>query len=489
MPVQSQVLLLLIACGLAVAPARSQSIASPEVASHRSPDAALPVNFIRRTGDLDSMVKRGNIRALVLYSRSGFFYVNGKPEGIYYEALQYFEKFVNQKLRTRQHVQVTFIPVRPDQIQAALIQGVGDLIAYGVAETSERGHQIAFSIPIQTGVKQIVVTQKNSGALLSLEDLGGKQVFVNPLSTYYGNLEKVNNTLRERGKSPILIRKADPNLMDEDLLEMVNAGILSATVTLSERAELWASVLPNIISQPNLVVANGEDLAWAMRKSNPRLKELVDEFVRTRAVGTSFGNTLVRRYLGSNQWVMNPTTAAELRKFEATVDFFRKYSSQYGFDYLMVMAQGYQESMLEQSARGPAGAVGIMQVKPSTSAAPPISIPDIWTAEKNIHAGVKVLGTIADTYFNDPKIDPESRLLFAFAAYNARPDSHRGAAEESSGARTGSENKWFENVELLVSRSVGPETVQYVSNIFKYYVAYKLVIEQGKSLRVSGQNV
>jgi ABC-type amino acid transport substrate-binding protein len=208
-PVQSQVLLLLIACGLAVAPARSQSIASPEVASHRSPDAALPVNFIRRTGDLDSMVKRGNIRALVLYSRSGFFYVNGKPEGIYYEALQYFEKFVNQKLHTRQHVQVTFIPVRPDQIQAALIQGVGDLIAYGVAETSERGHQIAFSIPIQTGVKQIVVTQKNSGALLSLEDLGGKQVFVNPLSAYYGNLEKVNNTLRERGKSPILIRKAE----------------------------------------------------------------------------------------------------------------------------------------------------------------------------------------------------------------------------------------------------------------------------------------
>ena len=79
----------------------------------------------------------------------------------------------------------------------------------------------------------------------------------------------------------------------------------------------------------------------------------MDEFVKTRAVGTSFGNTLMRRYLQSNQWIKNPTTAAEIKKFEATVDFFKKYASQYGFDYLMVVAQGYQESMLEQSARSP----------------------------------------------------------------------------------------------------------------------------------------
>ena len=485
MLVRSLGLPLFVVCGLASAPAQPQSAhssVSPGSIPNQSPGVALPVSFRRYTGDLDSMVKRGNIRALVLYNRSGFFYVNGKPEGIYYEALQYFEKFVNQKLHTRQHVQVTFIPVRPDQIEAALTQGVGDLIAYGVVETPEREQQVAFSIPIQTGVTQIVVTQKNFGALSSLEDLGGKKVFVNPLSTYYGNLEKVNDSLRRHGKPPILIQKADPNLMDEDLLEMVNAGILPATVTLSERAALWASVFRNIVPRPNLVVATGGDLAWAVRKSNPKLKELVDEFVRTRAVGTSFGNTLVRRYLESKQWVTNPTTAAELRKFEATVDFFRKYSSEYGFDYLMVMAQGYQESMLEQSARGPAGAVGIMQVKPSTAAAPPISIPDIWTAENNIHAGVKVLKTIADTYFNDAKIDPVNRLLFTFAAYNAGPTRIEELRRQAP-AEGLDPNKWFENVELLVSRTVGPVTVEYVSNIYKYYVAYRLVVEQGQSLQ------
>ena len=443
---------------------------------------ALPLNFERQTGDLDAMVKRGNIRALVLYSRSGFFYVNGKPEGIYYQALQYFEQFVNQKLHTRQHVQVAFIPVRPDQLETALTQGVGDMIAYGLVETAAREQQVAFSTPIQTGVKQIVVTGKELGPVSSMEDLGGKKVFVNPRTTYYQNLEKVNDSLRKQGKPTILIEKADPSLIDEDLLEMVNAGILPATVTLNERAKLWASVFPNITPQPKLVVADDEDLAWAVRKDNPQLKQLVDEFVNTRAVGTSFGNTLLRRYLDNNQWVKNPTTAAEMKKFEVTVDFFKKYASEYGFDYLMVVAQGYQESMLQQSARSPGGAVGIMQVKPSTAAAPPISIPDIMTAENNIHAGTKLLNSIATTYFSDPKIDARNRLLLTFAAYNAGPN--RIADLRKKAAAQGLDpNKWFENVELLVARDVGPVTVQYVSNIYKYYVAYKLVVEQGQSLQ------
>ncbi len=447
-----------------------------------SADAGLPLNFKRQTGDLDAMVKRGSVRALVLYSRSGFFYVDGKPEGIYYQAMQYFEQFLNEKLHTRQHVQVTFIPVRPDQLEAALNEGVGDLIAYGLVVTPEREQQVAFSIPIQTDVKQIVVTRKDFGALSSLDQLGGKKVFVNPLTTYYDNLAKVNESLRQAGKPEILVEKADKSLIDEDLLEMVNAGILPATVTLKERADLWASVFPGITPQPKLVVGTEGDLAFAMRKNNPQLKQLVDEFVKTHAMGTSFGNTLWRRYLQSDQWVKNPTSAEEMKKFEQTVTFFKQYASQYGFDYLMVVAQGYQESMLNQAARSPGGAVGIMQVKPSTAAAPPISIPDIGTAENNIHAGVKLLNSIATNYFSDPKIDPKNRLLFTFAAYNAGPNRIAELRKEAA-SRGLDPDKWFGNVELMVEQNVGPVTVQYVSNIYKYYVAYKLVVEQGESLQ------
>jgi membrane-bound lytic murein transglycosylase MltF len=439
------------------------------------------MNFERRTADLDAMVKHQSIRALVLYSRSGFFYINGRPQGIYYEALQAFEQFVNQKLNAKQHVQVSFIPLRPDEIEAALTSGIGDLIAYGVAVTPERERQVAFSVPILTDVKQIVVTGKGFGPVSSLQDLSGKKIFVNPLTTYSENLERVNETLRKQGKPPILIQNADKNLPDEDLLEMVNAGIIPATVTISQRAKLWASVFPNITPQPSLVIASEGNLAFAMRKDNPQLKQLVDEFVKTHAVGTSFGNTVLRRYLQNNHWVKNPTSEAEVKKFTETVAFFKKYASQYGFDYLMIVAQGYQESMLNQSARY-GGAVGIMQIKPSTAAAPPISIPDVMTAENNIHAGVKVLRDIADKYFSDPKIDPQDRLLLTFASYNAGPN--RIAALRKKASSQGLDpNKWFGNVELLVSQSVGQVTVQYVSNIYKYYVAYKMLEAQGKLLQ------
>ncbi len=462
--------------------AASLCLAAVDKTPSQSGVSGLPLNFQRHTGDLDEMVKRGTIRALVLYSRSGFFYVDGKPEGISYEALQAFEQFVNQKLRSRQRVQVTFIPVRPDQLESYLQEGIGDLIAYPVAMTPERAQQVAFSVPIQTDVKQILVTGKDFGPVSSLQDLGGKKVFVNPITTYYGNLEKVNDSLRKQGKPPILIESADKNLLDEDLLEMVNAGILPATVTITERAKLWASVFHNITLQPSIVIADQEDLAWAVRKNNPKFKELLNEFVKTHAAGTSFGNTLMRRYLESNQWITNPTNEEQIKKFNELANFFKTYSSQYGFDYLMVVAQGYQESMLNQSARSPDGSVGIMQVKPSTASAPPISIPDIGSAENNIHAGVKLLNSIAENYFNDPKIDPMNRLLLTFAAYNAGPNRIADIRKQAP-AQGLDPNKWFGNVELLVSQKVGQTTVQYVSNIYKYYIAYKLVVEQGQSLQ------
>ena len=457
--------------------------ASSEQSTRGSNQVALPLNFERHTGDLGEMVKRHTIRALVLYSRSGFFYVDGRPQGIYYEALRAFEQFVNQKLRaTKQQVQVTFIPVRPDQIETALTQGVGDLIAFGLVVTPDRQQQVAFTIPIQTDVQQIVVAGKRFGPVSSLEDLGGKQIFVNPLTTYPASLARVNESLRKQGKPTILIRPADKSLMDEDLLEMVNAGLIPATVTTTERADLWCQILQNVTPYPKLAIGSEGQLAWALRKNNPQLKELLDEFIKTRAVGTSFGNTLVRRYLQKTQFVKNATSASEIKKFNETVAYFKKYGSQYGFDYLMLVAQGYQESMLEQSAKSPGGAVGIMQVKPRIAAAAPISIPDVMTAENNIHAGVKVLRDIADTYFNDPKIDPVNRLLFTFAGYNAGP-SRIAELRKKAPAQGLDPNKWFGNVELLVSESAGPVTVQYVSNIYKYYVAYKLVVEQGQSLQ------
>jgi membrane-bound lytic murein transglycosylase MltF len=395
-----------------------------------------------------------------------------------YETLQAFQKFVNQKLKTgKLPVSVTFIPMRADQVAKALTEGIGDIIAYGVVVTPEREKQVAFSTPIITDVKQIIVTGSDLTSVATLADLGGKEVYVNPITTYFENLQTANKILEKSGKTPIVIKAADKNLTDDDLVQMVNAGLIPATVTTQQRADLWSQVLPNVHAHPDLVIASGQKLALAMRKNNPQLKQLVDEFVATNATGTSFGNTLLRRYLQSTKWIKNSTGSAEMKKFQQNAEFFKKYAAEYDFDVLMIAAQAYQESLLDQSKRNPSGAVGIMQVIPKNAAASPINIPHVDTAETNIQAGVKMLRNIEDTYFNDPKIDRLNKTLFLFASYNAGPNRIARLRKEAPGLGL-DPNVWFGNVELVAAKEIGQETVTYVSNIYKYYVAYTLAAEQ-----------
>ena len=479
----------LIACGKKAAPpasteqAQQQAAPAGPVSSADEPPAAssdikFGPAFARRTGDLDEMAKKRNIRALVLLNPISFFYDKGQPRGVMYEAMEEFQKFANQKLKTgKLQVKVTFLPMRVDQIEAALTQGVGDIIAYGIVVTPEREQRVAFSTPIQTDVTQIVVTGPNFGAVSSLADLSGKEVYANPLTSYYANLQKVNETLQQAGKKPIVIKAADKNLMDDDLVQMVNAGLIPATVTTKQRAALWSQVLEHIQPHPDLVIASGAQLAMVMRKSNPQFKLLVDEFVSSHAVGTSFGSTLLRRYLQDTKWVKDSTSAEEMKKFQANLDLFQKYAGEYGFDYLMIAAQGYQESLLDQGKKNPSGAVGIMQVIPKNAAASPISIPNVSTTDGNIHAGVKMLRNIEDTYFNDPKIDSLNKTLFVFASYNAGPNRIARLRKEAPDMGL-DPNVWFNNVELVAAKDVGQETVTYVSNIYKYYIAYKLAVEQ-----------
>lgn len=440
----------------------------------------LPVNIARHTGDLNEMAKRQSIRALVLLNPIGFFYDKGQPRGLMYEALQDFQSFTNKKLKTgRLKVEVTFLPTSPAQLEAALTEGLGDIIASGIVITPEREKRVAFSTPIQKNVTQIIVTGSKVGSISSFEDLSTTEVYVNPLTTYYQNLQKTNESLRKIGKKPILVKAADKNLTDDDLVQMVNAGLVPATVTTKERADFWSKVLDQIKPHPELVIASGAQLAWVMRKNNPQLKRLVDEFIDTRAAGTSFGNTLLRRYLQNTKWVKDSTSEEEMKKFQKELVLFKKYAGEYGFNYLMLEAQGYQESRLNQSARSPGGAVGIMQVRPKDAAASPINIYNVETAEGNIHAGAKMLRNIADTYFNDSKIDPLNKTLLVFASYNAGPT--RIAKLRKDATNMGLDpNVWFGNVELIVAKDIGQETVTYVGNIYKYYIAYKLALEQSQ---------
>ena len=462
------------------APKPQSEQAGAAAPGNRAPSAAslaLPITFERWTGDLEGMVQHHQIRALVVYSRSGFFYDKGQPGGMAYEALAEFQRFVNKKLKTGPlKVQIKFLPVKPEQLEPALIQGVGDVISVGVAVTPERAKRVAFT-PVASHVKQIIVSGPAAPEFTSLEGLGGKEIYANPITVYYENLQRLNKSLQKAGKPQFIVKAADNQLTDEDLLEMVNAGLIPATVTISQRAEFWSQVFPHLKLHPNIVLQDDEELAWATRKDSPHLKQLLDEFAEGHRIGTSFGNTLLRRYLQNTKWVKDSTSTEEMKKFQAYVAFFKKYAAEYDFDYLMLVAQGYQESLLDQSRRNRTGAVGIMQVIPKFAAAPPISIGNVLTPEDNIRAGAKMMHNIEQTYFNDGKLDPMNKTLMTFAAYNAGPNRIVRLREKAE--QEGLDpNQWFGNVEFVAAKEVGQETVQYVGNIYKYYVAYKLVLQQ-----------
>ena len=472
--------------GVGVSISTPQPQASPQwiVGASKTPDVQstpsleLPLTFERHVGDLDEMLKRHEIRVLVVPSRSGFFYDAGRPQGIFYEAFNEFQRFVNQKYKTGSlKINLTYLPMWPEQLEQALLQGMGDVIAYPLIVTPERRKIVLFSIPIDPNVKQVIVTGPTLSSVTTLEDLSGKEVYANRLTVYFENLQRLSESLQKAGKPPILVKAADPNLTDEDLLEMVNAGLIPATVTLGIRADFWAKVLPHLTVHSNIVVKEEGQLAWATRRDSAELIELLDECIKSRAIGTSFGNTLMRRYLENTKWVKDSTSTEEMKKFDAYVRYFEKYATEYNFDYLMLVAQGYEESGLDQNRKNPSGAVGIMQVIPKYAAAPPISISNVEVAQYNIEAGAKMLRNIADTYFNDPKLDALNRTLMVFASYNAGPT--RIARLRKQAAMDGLDpNKWFGNVELAVARDVGQQTVQYVSNIYKYYVAYKLTLQK-----------
>jgi membrane-bound lytic murein transglycosylase MltF len=375
---------------------------------------------------------------------------------------------------------VIFITTPRDELLPALLEGKGDIAAAALTITPDRQKLVDFSEPIASGVREIVVTGPQSPALATLDDLSGKEVYTRKSSSYWEHLEDLNQRFASEGKAPVKLRAAPETLEDEDLLEMLNAGLFQIGVVDTYKTELWAPVFKSVKAHKEIAVHEGGQMAWAFRPNSPLLKADVDAFVKTHKLGTAFGNTIRRRYAGSQRFVKNATAEGEVKKFNAVVDLFKRYGGQYGVDALLVMAQGYQESRLDHTAKSPVGAVGIMQVLPTTGK--DMKVGDVHQLEPNIHAGVKYIRFMMDTFFAGEPMDDLNKGLMAFASYNAGPGRIRSLRRLSK-ERGLDPNKWFNNVEVIVSEKIGSETVTYVSNIFKYYVAYTLLTEQAEERR------
>jgi membrane-bound lytic murein transglycosylase MltF len=367
---------------------------------------------------------------------------------------------------------MVFVPVPFDRLIPYLVEGKGDIAADGMTITPERQKQAAFSDPYLTDIDEVVVTNKSVEDLTSLEDLAGRTVYVVKASSYAEHLAALNDRLTQRSLAAIDMLEALDYMEAEDLLELVNAGIIDYTVVDHHVAELWSNALTNLVIRKDLKVNAGGQIAWAVRKDNPKLREDLNRFVKGHRKGTLLGNIFFKRYYNNTKWVKSPTEA-ERKKLETLRQLFEKYATQYDFDWLMIAALAYQESGFNQNLKSRAGAVGIMQIKPSTAASRGVNIPNIDSLENNIHAGIKYLDWIANNYFNDPAISLPARVDFTLAAYNAGPTRVRRLQKQAA-AMGYDPNVWFNNVEEAALKSIGWETVRYVANINKYYFAFKL---------------
>lgn len=444
-------------------------------ADQKNPELKILLHSNRMLGDFDEMGQYRRIRALVTYSKTFYFLDRGRQYGLSYERLKEFEKFINKKFKTKNlKFHVIFIPVSRDALIPSLLNGLGDIAVANLTITTQRQKKIDFSDPFLTNVKELLVTGPSAPVIKCLDDLAGKEILVRRSSSYYESLAQLNTSFKTAGKPLMKLHPADETLEDEDLLEMVNAGLFPMIVMDSHKALFWKQIFNDITVHPDIAVRTGGEIAWAFRKNSPELKALVNEFVKKHRKGTMLGNVLFRRYLKNTKYVKNALSQKELEKYKSMINLFKKYSGEYGFNYLMISAQAYQESGLDQSKRSPSGAVGVMQLLPTTAKDPKINIPDIQKLENNIHAGTKYLRFIIDRYYKNEPMNDLNKLLFAFASYNAGP-SKINEVRRKAGAMGLSPNVWFYNVEIAAAKFIGRETVQYVSNIYKYYISYQLV--------------
>ena len=461
--------LVVLGLGLSVNAAHAQ-------ASNSALDRSDP--FVRSltkpwTGDFDGMAKRRVIRVLTVYSKTLYFIEGGAQRGIAYDSMKRFEEEINRRIKDKNHrIEVAFVPVSREELLPALIKGRGDIVVANLTITPQRRRLVDFTQPWIDDVSEIVVTGPASPRIASLDQLAGRDVFVRRSSSYYEHLVALNARFARERKPVVKLTAAPESLEDEDLLEMLNGGLIKYAVIDSYKAELWQAIFPKLIVHPDIAVHSDGEIAWAVRKNSPLLKAKANAFLAKNGRKSVLANENLRRYFKTTRYVKSATADAELKKFQALSGLFRKYGDRYDLDWMLIAAQGYQESRLDHSARSRAGAVGVMQVMPATGRA--LDVGDIRQVEPNVHAGVKYVRVMLDRYYKDEPMDDLNRQLFTFAAYNSGPSRVASLRREASKRRL-NPNVWFDNVERVAAAQGGRETVTYVGNIFKYYVAYAMV--------------
>ncbi|HEU5297263.1 MAG TPA: lytic transglycosylase F [Burkholderiaceae bacterium] len=450
----------------------------------------LSVEIKPAQGDFDQMLQRRVIRVALPYSRTLFFIDRGQERGLTAENMRDFERWLNRKYARQlgqRPLTVILIPTTRDKMFTRVKDGYADIAAGNLTVTDERLKLVDFAMPNGgKTVRELVVSGPNAPELKTLDDLAGKTVHVRLSTSYADSLTALNKRLTADAKAPVKLAALPDALEDEDKLEMLNAGLIDLVVVDDWKAHMWAQVLPNIKVREDLVLRGEGKTGWAIRKGSPKLDAEILDFYANYTKKQGVLDYRLAQYFKRVKQIDNNASGSDIRRFNGTVTLFRKYGAQYGFDPLMLAAQGYQESQLRQEVRSKVGAIGVMQVMPATGKQ--LNVGDITSIEPNIHAGTKYMDQLMTKYFADAKFSDADRALFAFASYNAGPGNIAKMRNEAEKRRL-DPDLWFNNVEVVTAEKIGLETTTYVRNIYKYYVAYRMLTDAQAAVESGRQEV
>jgi len=417
--------------------------------------------------DLAEIRRSGVLRVLVNQSRNSSGEIKGETIGVEYLRLRAFEQYLNRSAKGPAIV-IKLVPRAKDQLIGALQRGEGDLVAPGELMQTATMSRIRGSRPVVEQVPMILVSRTGGPRYRSYEQLSGRSLALAAGSAAGPELERVNRDLMRAGRAPIAIEWVDSTLAVEDVLEMVQAGIYTATVVEQPIAERWAKVLPKLRLERGLALGKRAGMRWYVRNEASMLHATVDRFLRDYRAPDDQDAAFVRVYRRLYR-VQYPLDRLGRKRLETVRPTLQRFALQQELDWLNLAALAFKESTLNPAARGASGAVGLMQVTPQTARG--MGVSDIAKLDNNVLASARYLTNLRRRYFASPRLNERERMAFILAAYNLGPQRVQSMRAEAR-RRGLNPDQWFFQVERVAMSTMGMGVVSYVSAVNKYYLAY-----------------
>ena len=436
------------------------------------------------TGSYSEMLQRGLIRIAVPYDRTVYMNDKGSPRGLAPEMAKGISKWLNAKYAGQlkgKSIVVKLIPVNSANLLTALTAGQADMAIgdLGLYEPVKNPHDYILNHGTKIW-RELLISGPGSPEMRSPEDLSGQTVYGGRDTNFHVTLKELNQKLKREGKPLVNIVSPVGTLDGEDLLQMVDAGLIPFVIISDWKAKLWEPLYKRMVIHDDIFAQDVGWIGWAVRSSNADFNDVLNGFYDS----TDFDHALAayrnQEYKDHIQGLKDPIEKSAWARFESMRSLFDKYGAQYKLDPLFIAALGFQETLLNQNAVSKVGAIGVMQLMPATGAS--LGVGDIHLLEPNIHAGADYMNQLITKYFPDAQFDSDNRALFAIASYNIGPNNVAKARDEAKQLGF-NPDQWFKNVEFIAAQRMGYEPMIYVRNVYKYFISYELKLNKIQSIQ------